>query len=499
MKILLLHLLALAALTTPAVARQSEPPAPQFTREQLRQDLTVARRALEEGHSGLYRYTPRAEIDRAFDAISNALGGPMDAAEFYRRLAPIVGVIKDGHTWVALPEHLEKELSNSVPLLPLLIRMVDGKPYVFRDFSTQNGRLKGMELRAVNGVPAARLILRMLSATRGDGDIMTGRLRRIDSWRPNHYMGGWEFNKHLVGLLGLRAPYRVSLWDEETKREEQLLLEGATLPTLAAAWKARFPQDQPSESDAEFTLHDEGRIARLSIRTFAGPVAPGSQQELPAFLDESFERMRASGTKALILDLRGNTGGGDAYGRILLSYFVTEPFRYYDDLIMNKLTFDFTRYVIGFRPIRESFARRGGDGLYHAVGHENWGVHQPSAQGFSGKVFVITDGLSFSTTSEFLSHMHYRRRATFIGEEAGGGYYGNTSGFLPVVTLPNTKVRVRVPLITYFLAVKGSEDGAARGVMPDYPVAYTITELLAGRDKEFALALELARRKTVAP
>ncbi|HEV3468683.1 MAG TPA: hypothetical protein VG148_05135 [Pyrinomonadaceae bacterium] len=90
-----------------------------------------------------------------------------------------------------------------------------------------------------------------------------------------------------------------------------------------------------------------------------------------------------------------------------------------------------------------------------------------------------------------------RKLATFVGEEAGGGYYGNTSGFMPVVTLPHTKVRLRVPPITYYLAVKGS-GSPSRGVMPDHHVRYTITELLAGRDKEFALALELARRATAA-
>ena len=32
------------------------------------------------------------------------------------------------------------------------------------------------------------------------------------------------------------------------------------------------------------------------------------------------------------------------------------------------------------------------------------------------------------------------------------------------------------------------------GVLPDYPVAYTIEELLEGKDKELALAFELARK-----
>ena len=49
-------------------------------------------------------------------------------------------------------------------------------------------------------------------------------------------------------------------------------------------------------------------------------------------------------------------------------------------------------------------------------------------------------GGSFSTTCEFLSTLHHHHRATFIGEETGGGYYGNTSGMSLPLVLPNSKI-----------------------------------------------------------
>ena len=91
-----------------------------------------------------------------------------------------------------------------------------------------------------------------------------------------------------------------------------------------------------------------------------------------------------------------------------------------------------------------------------------------------------------------LAH-HARKRAEFIGEESGGGYYGNTSGPGALLTLPNTKLQAYVPLMTYYMAVRDYQ-AASHGVVPDHPVAYTIDELLAGKDKELALALELARK-----
>jgi hypothetical protein len=52
---------------------------------------------------------------------------------------------------------------------------------------------------------------------------------------------------------------------------------------------------------------------------------------------------------------------------------------------------------------------------------------------------------------------------------------------------------VGVPLMTYYMAVSGYKD-ASHGIRPDHPIEYTIEELLEGKDKELALALELARK-----
>ena len=58
------------------------------------------------------------------------------------------------------------------------------------------------------------------------------------------------------------------------------------------------------------------------------------------------------------------------------------------------------------------------------------------------------------------------------------------------VGLVNTKLELGVPLMTYYMSVSGSP--ANHGVVPDFPVSYSIQELLEGKDKEMALALELA-------
>src|SRR5262245_47311223 len=115
---------AVALLCSPALTFQvlaQTPPAAlaKLSREQIVEDFRVARHALEEGHSGIYRYTQKADLDRIFDAAERSIDRPMDAWELYRILAPAVAAIKCGHTAVGLPAPLQEKLNTSIPLLPL--------------------------------------------------------------------------------------------------------------------------------------------------------------------------------------------------------------------------------------------------------------------------------------------------------------------------------------------------------------------------------------------
>ncbi|MBI3410008.1 MAG: hypothetical protein HY040_16835 [Planctomycetes bacterium] len=475
--------LALAQSTNTKPGGGAEAP-PKFTPEQLREDLKIARDALEEGHSGIYRYTKKADLDRIFDEAAKTLDRPMDAFEFYRVLAPVVAAIKCGHTSANLPGALLQEINVRTPLLPLQVRVIDKKPFVFRDFSCKNHDLAGMEIRAINGVPAAKIVATMLAAVTGDGDVESARQVRI---------GDLRFNSLLVALLGLKSPYEGEFWSPKTKSETKARLEGIELPKLKEMSKSEYPLDQRPGGGGDFQSFDDGRIGLMTIYGFGG-ANPKTKKTVRDLYKEAFEELQAKGAKALIIDLRGNGGGEDALGKLLLSHLIDQPFKYYDDLVINNDTFAFSKYTAQTKfKVPEKFAQRGDDGKWHGVGHPNWGINQPSKPTFAGKVFILIDGGSFSTTSEFLSQAHFHKRAVFIGEESAGGYYGNSSGMQPTVNLPNTKLRVPVPLVTYYMAVKGYKD-AARGVIPDHPIPRTIEDMLSGTDREMELALKLARQ-----
>ena len=49
-------------------------------------------------------------------------------------------------------------------------------------------------------------------------------------------------------------------------------------------------------------------------------------------MEDTFRTLREKGTKTLIIDLRGNGGGNDMYGAMLVSYLTDKPFRYFDHI-----------------------------------------------------------------------------------------------------------------------------------------------------------------------
>src|SRR5262249_16666181 len=148
--------------------------------------------------------------DRIFDRTEQSLTGPMSVLEFYRVLTAVLAAVKCGHTDISLPKDSWKTFIAKVGALPLHVRMLDGKPYVYRDLSGTPRPLVGKEIRAFNGIATSHIVEKMLATASGDGDIRTVRLKRIS---------GSPFLTKLSTLLGLFGPYEVAYWEPIEKRE----------------------------------------------------------------------------------------------------------------------------------------------------------------------------------------------------------------------------------------------------------------------------------------
>ena len=447
-----------------------------LTEAELQSDFQLARRALEEAHGGIYRYTPKAQLDRVFDTAARKLDRPMDALEFQRILAPAVAALRCGHTGVQMSLALKGQMEQAL-LLPLDVKLVRKRLYILRDFDGA-GKLAGREIASINGVAVRSVIERLTAASPGDGYIATGRAQRIAR----------KFKEELFAQFGMHGQFTLGL---RGHKRDSVTLAGQTLAALRQASAGRYPQDQHSHKFAELSLLDEGTIARLQVFNFTDE---DEDDEGAVVLKKVFENIAASGAKTLLLDLRDNGGGQDKLGKLVYSYLVDTPFPYYDALTVKQASLSFAKHVDGSSAIPARLLTARADGLFLLKGHPNLGVQTPSAPAYTGKVIALINGRSFSTTSELITQLHDKKRARFVGEESGGAYHSSTSGNDVTLVLPHSGLRVVIPLVTYRLAV-GGRHANGRGVVPDMEVVPRIADYLSGNDVVLEKALSMARSK----
>src|SRR3954469_14024710 len=85
----------------------------------LQEDFRIMRHALEQAHGGIYRYTSKRELDRAFDLAYRRVDHPMTELDFWRLLAPMIAQIKCGHTYIWFPKSLQTQFETNTPFFPL--------------------------------------------------------------------------------------------------------------------------------------------------------------------------------------------------------------------------------------------------------------------------------------------------------------------------------------------------------------------------------------------
>ena len=489
-----LHLptaLALPAALFAASPLRAQPDAParpvdagaQLSSSAALADFDVLRRALEEAHGGFDRFSTRAELDRRLDAHRARLNRPMSTPTFAGTLAEAIAEIRDGHARLEFDSLTSAALAEA-RVLPLRAQLEGDRLIVLFNDSPGDSTIRpGMEILQINGRTIGEIVGVLLPKVSGDGFIETGRRARLArEFAALFWLYVDQGNAYTIVARDTTGQSITARLPGVPERDRRTIVN----PVNAVITENLARLDGP-RGNVAVQFFDDTAIARLRIRSFGG-------QPFPATLDSAFRALRENGTKTLILDLRGNGGGVDEYGALLVSYFSDQPFRYFDHIHLTTIAPSFATWLPRtFEALRAGTVPAPSGGFrVTPLHHPGVGEQKPADNPFLGKLVVLVDGGSFSTTADVAAHLRSRGRATFVGEETAGTYEGNTSGLNALIVLPNSRLRLKIMMYGYWNAVS-PPDKPGRGILPDYIVARRVGDLLRGRDLALERAITLAR------
>jgi len=469
-------------------------PAPALTvlqPQEARQDFDLLRRSLEEGHPGLYRYSTKADLDREFDALRARIESPISTADFEAIVAEALTGIRCGHTSLTPDPQLESAMRSARTFPLRVVVQGSGLVVMLNDTPSNAAIVPGMQLLEINGRKVTDILERFWPCLSADGDIQTGKRHDITGRFAHYYWWLIDRTDHFtIKARGDSGAIVSATLDGVTDADRKTNQNPVNTRVVAAVGKLlRWGHGDPA-----FRFIDDPDIAELRLNYFLG-------NSFPSDLESAFKTLREKKTRALIIDLRGNGGGADEYGALLVSYLTDKRFRYFDQIRIKTLEPSFSAQMDGFNSLKDKLATGqvtrdpGGDFVSTPKLHPGLSTQQPSKFPFTGKLFVLTDGGTFSTAADFCAVLHSLGRATFIGEETGGAYHGNNSGPMPTLTLPHSKAGIRFPMYAYYNAVPANQF-QRRGTIPDHPVEMKISDLMNGIDAPLDRAVELSRKAT---
>ena len=270
-------------------------------------------------------------------------------------------------------------------------------------------------------------------------------------------------------------------------------LDTATRASIAPI--TRLPQ--PSKRERKLRQLNSVRLLKIDSvnhTAFMDLASFGRGYRLKKFFKRSFKNLQKNDIGHLIIDVRGNGGGSVTNSTNLSRYIADHNFKVGDSLYAitkrkkygGHIQNDFwNRMFITF------FARKRRDGYYHFGYFEKHYFKPKKKNHFDGKVYILIGGNSFSATTLFVNAVMEQDNVIVVGEETGGGAYGNTAWLIPDVTLPETGVRFRLPLFRLVINKDIPKNG--KGVQPEVESKPTIQAIKLGADFKLDKVLELIK------
>jgi hypothetical protein len=456
----------------------------------LYNDFDILRNAYLETRVGLW-YNSRVQFDSICNLQRLKIKDKMTGLDFYKIVAPIMVYAKERHCSIRRSNESDIYEKRNSKLMPFLVKILKGKVYIINDFETY--KTKGLEILKVNGQDIEVILEKFLSIESSDGFNTTMKYRRIEGEAFAKYFQRY-FDNSEVFNLELNNPSN----NQKLSYQNVPALNNKGFDDLKKQIATTIPNYNFKESSS-INIDENNSTVTITFNTFLLQryTFKNGREGFQDYLTGIFKTISDKKIKNLIIDIRKNGGGNQGVEDDLLSFLIEKEYQKYKYVEVPSFTYSFLEYTnykgekdLLINELKKEFYQET-DGRILNLKSAYQG-QKPNINSFKGNVYILIGGLSFSGASEFAALAKNHTNAKFIGEETGGGYYGNTSGNYLFVTLPHSDLEVRLPLQKFIVQEKeNSGIPFGRGVLPDHEVQPTIDQYLNGFDAEMEFTKKL--------
>ena len=457
-----------------SIAQKKLADAPKIAPAKLSQDLHTLHKVLEQNHPSMYWYTPKDSMDYYFATAIASVKDSMSAWQFKNIVASYLANIKCGHTSVHFSPKLTKWYTAfRFPQFPLQLKVWKDSAVVIGNLYAKDSILKrGTIVTSINQLPVSALVDSMYSIISTDGNSINFKSQVLTNNFSNWYKARFGnqdsvYQISYIDSLGNKQTTQIAAYappkpkKDSIKKTTETVSKSKTIkPVVPKKWT--------------LLIDSATNTAFINLSSFSG-------RGFKKFITKSFRNIKVAGVKNLVIDLRSNGGGYLKNSTLLTKYVSDHSFKIADSVFANnrgirKIPFGSYFSVMGHTLAKLMISKKMDGGGYHLKRYETH-YYQPFTKNhFDGHVYILQGGFTFSASTLFTSPLIKQKNVTIIGEETGGGYYGNTAILIPTIKLPRSRLLFRLPLYRMVMDKTRPKGG---GVIPDVlvePSSYAIKQ-----------------------